>query len=76
MPVFIKRLFNAFFVFIIDLFVRVWYNNVDWYIDIIQGHFQNMKPVPDIVHQELLALKGQYYHLYTLQFSKQQLQQK
>ena len=27
-------------------------------------------------HQELLALKGQYYHLYTLQFSKQQLQQK
>lgn len=28
----------------------------DWYIDIIQGHFQNIKPVPDIVHQELLAL--------------------
>ena len=27
-------------------------------------------------HQELLAKKGQYYHLYTLQFSKQQLQQK
>lgn len=27
-------------------------------------------------HQELLALKGQYYHLYTLQFSKQQLEQK
>lgn len=27
-------------------------------------------------HQELLALKGQYYHLYTLQFSKQQLQNK
>ena len=27
-----------------------------WYIDIIQGHFQNMKPVPDIVHQGLLAL--------------------
>lgn len=27
-------------------------------------------------HQELLALKGQYYHLYTLQFSKQQLQEK
>ena len=25
-------------------------------------------------HQELLALKGQYYHLYTLQFSKQQLE--
>ena len=24
-------------------------------------------------HQELLAKKGQYYHLYTLQFSKQQL---
>ena len=22
----------------------------DWYIDIIQGHFQNLKPVPDIVH--------------------------
>ena len=27
-------------------------------------------------HQELLALKGQYYHLYTLQFSKQQLENK
>ena len=27
-------------------------------------------------HQELLAKKGQYYHLYTLQFSKQQLQRK
>jgi len=27
-------------------------------------------------HQELLAQKGQYYHLYTLQFSKQQLEQK
>lgn len=27
-------------------------------------------------HQELLALKGQYYHLYTLQFSKQQLESK
>ncbi len=27
-------------------------------------------------HQELLALKGQYYHLYTLQFSKQQIEQK
>lgn len=27
-------------------------------------------------HQELLAKKGQYYHLYTLQFSKQQLKQK
>ena len=27
-------------------------------------------------HQELLAKKGQYYHLYTLQFSKQQLEQK
>ena len=26
-------------------------------------------------HQELLAKKGQYYHLYTLQFSKQQLEQ-
>ena len=25
-------------------------------------------------HQELLAKKGQYYHLYTLQFSKQQLE--
>lgn len=32
----------------------------DWYIDIIQGHFQNMKPVPDIVHQELLALFEEY----------------
>ncbi len=27
-------------------------------------------------HQELLAKKGQYYHLYTLQYSKQQLEQK
>ena len=27
-------------------------------------------------HQELLAKKGQYYHLYTLQFSKQMLEQK
>ena len=25
-------------------------------------------------HQKLLAQKGQYYHLYTLQFSKQQLE--
>ena len=32
----------------------------DWYIDIIQGHFQNAKPVPDIVHQELLALFEEY----------------
>lgn len=32
----------------------------DWYIDIIQGHFQNFKPVPDIVHQELLALFEEY----------------
>ena len=27
-------------------------------------------------HQELLAKKGQYYHLYTLQYSKQQLEQR
>ena len=27
-------------------------------------------------HQELLALKGKYYHLYTLQYNKQQLQNK
>ena len=26
-------------------------------------------------HQELLALKGRYHHLYTLQYRKQQLQQ-
>lgn len=32
----------------------------DWYVDIIEGHFQNMKPVPDIVHQELLALFEEY----------------
>ncbi len=32
----------------------------EWYIDIIQGHFQNQKPVPDIVHQELLALFEEY----------------
>lgn len=32
----------------------------DWYIDIIRGHFQTLKPVPDIVHQELLALFEEY----------------
>ena len=32
----------------------------DWYVDIIQGHFQTLKPVPDIVHQELLALFEEY----------------
>lgn len=32
----------------------------DWYVDIIQGHFYNAKPVPDIVHQELLALFEEY----------------
>ena len=32
----------------------------DWYVDIIQGHFQALKPVPDIVHQELLALFEEY----------------
>lgn len=32
----------------------------DWYVDIIQGHFQASKPVPDIVHQELLALFEEY----------------
>lgn len=32
----------------------------DWYIDIIQGHFQQLKPVPDIVHQELMALFEEY----------------
>lgn len=32
----------------------------DWYIDIIQGHYQALKPVPDIVHQELLALFEEY----------------
>jgi len=32
----------------------------DWYIDIIYGHYQNLKPVPDIVHQELLALFEEY----------------
>lgn len=31
-----------------------------WYIDIIRGHFQNNKAVPDIVHQELLALFEEY----------------
>lgn len=31
-----------------------------WYIDIIRGHYQNMKAVPDIVHQELLALFEEY----------------
>lgn len=32
----------------------------DWYIDIIEGHFQAFQPVPDIVHQELLALFEEY----------------
>lgn len=32
----------------------------DWYIDIIQGHFHQLKPVPDIVHQELMALFEEY----------------
>ncbi len=32
----------------------------DWYVDIIQGHFAASKPVPDIVHQELLALFEEY----------------
>ncbi|MCH5272140.1 MAG: ATP-binding protein [Lachnospiraceae bacterium] len=32
----------------------------DWYVDIIQGHFLASKPVPDIVHQELLALFEEY----------------
>ncbi|MDD6034978.1 MAG: AAA family ATPase [Lachnospiraceae bacterium] len=32
----------------------------DWYVDIIQAHFQTLKPVPDIVHQELLALFEEY----------------
>jgi len=32
----------------------------DWYVDIIQGHFHASKPVPDIVHQELLALFEEY----------------
>lgn len=32
----------------------------DWYVDIIQGHFLNAKPMPDIVHQELLALFEEY----------------
>ena len=32
----------------------------DWYVEIIQGHFQNAKPMPDIVHQELLALFEEY----------------
>lgn len=32
----------------------------DWYIDIVQGHYQALQPVPDIVHQELLALFEEY----------------
>ncbi|MBQ8316040.1 MAG: DUF4143 domain-containing protein [Lachnospiraceae bacterium] len=32
----------------------------DWYVEIIQGHFLNAKPMPDIVHQELLALFEEY----------------
>ena len=32
----------------------------DWYIKMVQAHFQNQKPIPDIVHQELLALLEEY----------------
>lgn len=32
----------------------------EWYVDIIKGHFWTLKPVPDIVHQELLALFEEY----------------
>lgn len=32
----------------------------DWYVDMIQGHFLTSEPVPDIVHQELLALFEEY----------------
>lgn len=32
----------------------------EWYVDMIKGHFWTLKPVPDIVHQELLALFEEY----------------
>lgn len=32
----------------------------EWYVDIIKGHFATEQPVPDIVHQELLALFEEY----------------
>lgn len=50
----ICRLFPLCF----DEFLSAVGNN--WYVDIIQGHFQALKPVPDIVHQELLALFEEY----------------
>lgn len=32
----------------------------EWYKDIIKGHFATEQPIPDIVHQELLALFEEY----------------
>lgn len=32
----------------------------EWYRDIIRGHFTTEQPIPDIVHQELLALFEEY----------------
>lgn len=32
----------------------------EWYVDIIRGHFANRQPIPDIVHQELLATFEEY----------------
>lgn len=32
----------------------------DWYRDIIRGHYLTEQPIPDIVHQELLALFEEY----------------
>lgn len=32
----------------------------DWYIETIQAHFQNRRPIPDILHQDLLGLFEEY----------------
>ena len=32
----------------------------DWYVEIIRGHFQNLKKIPSIIHEELLSLFEEY----------------
>ena len=34
--------------------------STDWYIETIQAHFQNRRPIPDILHQDLLGLFEEY----------------
>ncbi|HKL99841.1 MAG TPA: AAA family ATPase [Mobilitalea sp.] len=35
----------------------------EWYIEAITNHFQTNKPIPDIVHKELLTLHEQYMQI-------------